>query len=353
MLPIPIAFAQHTPALERARSSYQNPVFDFDFPDPTLIRAGDGYFYAYATQAVVDGKLQHIQAARSRDLLTWTRMGDALPQRPVWADKSDPKFWAPHVSFVDGRYFMYYSADPNTQTGLCLAVAVSDSPTGPFTDIGKPLKCGASFVNIDPMAFDDPKTGKRLLYWGSGFEPIKVQELAANRTEFAPGTVPKDLVFPIKTEDPTNYQRLIEGAWVTYKNNFYYLFYSGDNCCGEKAHYAVMVARSRSATGKFETLSQVTGRSNSVILEKNAEWIAPGHNSVIRDDAGQDWMFYHAINAKRRGVGQGEAIVGDRDVRRVMLTNRLVYKDGWVYAEGGTPALKIDKRPKIRRPKGQ
>lgn len=351
LLPNAGTFAQSGAGTERAKSTYRNPVFDFDFPDPTIVRAGDGYFYAYATQAVVDGKLQHIQVARSEDLLHWTRVGDALPQKPVWADKSEPKFWAPHVSFADGKYFMYYSADPDTQTGLCLAVAVADKPAGPFADIGKPLKCGTSFINIDPMAFDDPVTGKRLLYWGSGFEPIKVQELAANRTEFAPGSKPVDVVFPIKNEDPANYQRLIEGAWVTFKNGFYYLFYSGDNCCGDKAHYAVMVARARSATGKFETLAEAGGKPNSVILEKNTEWIAPGHNSVIRDDAGRDWIFYHAINAQKRNVGQGEAITGDRDVRRVMLMNPLVYKDGWFYAEGGTPAVSISKLPKIRKRK--
>jgi arabinan endo-1,5-alpha-L-arabinosidase len=286
-------------AAKRQAKVWSNPVFDFDFPDPTVIRAGDGYFYAYATQTIVGGKLHHIQAARSMDLVKWERLPDALPERPVWANKPEPKFWAPHVSFADGKYFMYYSADPNTLDGLCLAVAVADKPGGPFVDIGKPLKCGKSFINIDPMAFDDPRTGKKLLYWGSGFEPIKVQELAANRIEFAPGSQLSNLVAVIKTEDPDNYQRLVEGAWVTYRKGFYYLFYSGDNCCGEKAHYAVMVARSRSATGPFETLAQaMPNRKNSVILEKNADWLAPGHNSVIRDAVGDDWMIYHAINTK-------------------------------------------------------
>ncbi|HEX8638762.1 MAG TPA: glycoside hydrolase family 43 protein [Pyrinomonadaceae bacterium] len=340
-------FAQ-TARTAKNTPTWQNPIFDSDFPDPTIVRAADGYFYAYATQAVVNGKLQHIQIARSQDLINWTRLPDALPNKPVWANETEPKFWAPHVSYADGKYFMYYSADPNTKNGLCLAVAVADDPGGPFVDIGKPLKCGASFINIDPMAFDDPKTGKRLLYWGSGFEPIKVQELAANRTEFAANTQPVELVFPIKNEDPNNYQRLIEGAWVTYKNGYYYLFYSGDNCCGDKAHYAVMVARSRSATGPFETLAQATGAKSSVILEKNDEWLAPGHNSVIRDDKGRDWIFYHAINTKKRNLAQNEAVGGDRDVRRVMLVNRLVYKNGWVYAEGGTPTLAGKILPEIR-----
>ena len=41
------------------------------------------------------------------------------------------------------------------------------------------------------------------------------------------------------------YQRLVEGAWVHRRDGWYYLFYSGDNCCGPNAHYATLVARSR------------------------------------------------------------------------------------------------------------
>lgn len=337
--------AQSLVGLSRKTPLYQNPVFDADFPDPTVIRASDGYFYAYATNTEVDKKLHHIQVARSKDLINWERLADALPERPVWADKTEPKFWAPHVTEADGKYFLYYSADPNTLTGLCLAVAVSNKPAGPFKDIGKPLKCGESFINIDPMAFDDPKTGKRYLYWGSGFQPIKVQELAADRISFAPGSQPIDLIAPRKTEDLNDYQRLVEGAWVIYRKPFYYLFYSGDNCCGERAHYAVMVARSRSATGPFETL-QSTGKPNSVILEKNAEWIAPGHNSVIRDDGGNDWIVYHAINPKNRCLEKSDN--PDCAVRRPMLINRLVYRSGWVFAESGTPTIKSKRKPKVK-----
>lgn len=344
-------YAQQTSVgLNRKITLFQNPVFDVDFPDPTVIRAGDGFFYAYATQAVVSGKTQNIQLARSADLVDWERLPDALPEKPVWANQTQ-KFWAPHVSFADGKYFMYFSADPNTLTGLCLAIAVADKPTGPFRDSGKPLKCGESFVNIDPMQFDDPQTRKRLLYWGSGFQAIRVQELAPNRIEFATNSQSVELIHPHKTEDLNDYQRLIEGAWVIYRKPYYYLFYSGDNCCGDKAHYAVQVSRSKSATGAFETLAQSTGKTNSVILERNDEWLAPGHNSIIKDDAGQDWIFYHAISVKQRSVTANEAIGGDRDVRRVMLMNRLIYKNGWAYAESGTPTITSRKFPKIRRQK--
>ena len=147
-----------------------------------MLRAADGYYYVYATQGQHDGAMHNIQAARSRDLVSWERLGDALPVKPGWASRTQD-FWAPHVTEHDGRYYLYYSAKPDaaltdTSRGLCLAVATADRPEGPFTDIGRPLQCGEGFVNIDPMAYDDPATGRRLLYWGSGFGPIKVQELA-------------------------------------------------------------------------------------------------------------------------------------------------------------------------------
>ncbi len=322
--------------------TFTNPVFDQDFPDPTIIRASNGWFYAYATQSIVDGRVLNIQVARSRDLVRWQRVGDALPEKPVWANRTQ-KFWAPHVSQFGDTFYMYYSADPNTLTGLCLAVATSKNPEGPYRDAGRPLKCGESFINIDPMAFDDPQTGKKLLYWGSGFQPIRVQELDDDRISFKPGTEAVELLATIKDERPDNYQRLIEGAWVIYRGGFYYLFYSGDNCCGDNAHYAVMVARARSATGPFETLAQATGRRNSALLERNDVWIAPGHNSIVRDAAGQDWIFYHAINVNRRFL-EGE-IKGDRRDRRVMLSERVTYRRGWPQIEGGSPSIVPQRAP--------
>lgn len=309
--------------------SYANPVLDENFADPAVLRAGDGYYYAYATQGEVGGSMVNIQIARSRDLVAWERVGDALPDKPEWASRTQD-FWAPDVSFHNGRYVLYYSAKPDAalsdpERGLCLAVATAAQPQGPFIDSGAPLLCGEGFVNIDPFAFDDPATGKRLLYWGSGFQPIKVQELAPDGLAFAPGSQATDLVAVIARDDPDNYQRLVEGAWVIERSGWYYLFYSGDNCCGPKAHYAVMVARSRSATGPYETLGDATGAANSVILEKRGRWLAPGHNSIVADAKGQDWIVYHAVDTRRPRDKPEDEI----NSRRVMLVDAINWQDGW------------------------
>ena len=56
-------------------ATFANPVLDADFPDPTVIRAPDGSYYAYATQTERDGKWVNIQVARSADLVHWDYLG--------------------------------------------------------------------------------------------------------------------------------------------------------------------------------------------------------------------------------------------------------------------------------------
>jgi len=316
-------------------ATFANPVIDSDFPDPAILRAKDGFYYVYATQTERDGRWINLQVARSRDLVTWEHLGDALPAKPAWASRTRD-FWAPHVAEHEGRYYLYYSAKPDEaltddRKGLCLAIATAARPEGPFADMGHPLQCGPGFVNIDPMSYDDPATGRRLLYWGSGFEPIKVRELAPDRLSFARGSAPIDLVH---ADGKTDYRKLVEGAWVVRRGGYYYLFYSGDNCCGKGVHYAVMVARSRSATGPFEL-------QPGTLLEQKGKWIGPGHNSVIDDARGDSWIVYHAVDSNRPRTKPTDEV----NTRRVMLIDRLVWKDGWPAVHGPTAGPQSPPRP--------
>jgi arabinan endo-1,5-alpha-L-arabinosidase len=313
--------------------TYVNPVLDEDFPDPALILAPDGFYYAYATQSLRGDGWINIQVARSTDLVHWQQLGDALPDKPTWA-RTTQDFWAPSVIFDGTTYFMYYSATPDLyhrhERGHALAVATSAAAAGPFVDIGAPLHLGEGFEFIDPMAFDDPATGKRLLYWGSGFEPIRVRELDEDRLSFAPGSEAIDLIWPNGRNG--SFPRLVEASWVIRHEDFYYLFYSGDNCCGPDAEYGVMVARSRSATGPFETLEQAKAVPHSLMLFKSERWLAPGHNSIVTDKAGQTWIVYHAIDVDRPRQRQEDEI----NSRRILLMDCIQWRDGWPHV--GTPS---------------
>ena len=313
--------------------TYVNPVLDADFPDPAVILAHDGHYYAYATQTQRDGQWINIQVARSADLVHWDHLGDAMPQKPDWAHATQD-LWAPYVLYDGTRYLMYYSAthdachDPTR--GHCLAVATSESPTGPFVDMGVPLLLGVGFEYIDPMVFIDPASGRWLLYWGSGFHPIRVQELGEDRMSFAPGSEATNLIWPNPVEGA--FPRLVEAAWVIFHDDFYYLFYSGDNCCGPDAEYGVMVARSHSPTGPFETLEEARGVPHSLMLFKSERWLAPGHNSIVTDQAGDTWIVYHAIDVNRPRQRQEDEI----NSRRILLIDRIQWRDGWPFV--GTPS---------------
>jgi arabinan endo-1,5-alpha-L-arabinosidase len=282
--------------------------------------------------------MRNIKLARSRDLVHWTQLGDALPVKPAWASRTQD-FWAPHIMRRGSRYVLYYSARPDAalsdpKRGLCLAVATASRPEGPFTDSGQPLECGEGFANIDPMALDDPATGKHLLYWGSGFRPIHVRQLADDGLSFAPGSHAIDLVYPAQTKDPADYQRLVEGAWVIRRQGWYYLFFSGDNCCGPDAHYAVLVARSRSATGPFQVHRDPrTGRALPVVAANQA-WIAPGHNAVVRDARGRLWLLYHGVDAAHPRAHPADQV----NTRRALLLDPLIFSNGWPTVKGGIPS---------------
>jgi arabinan endo-1,5-alpha-L-arabinosidase len=307
-------------AAASSSSTFTNPVLPRDFPDPAVLRGADGAFYAYATM----GSGYHIQVASSPDLVAWEYHGEAL-EPPAWMGSAS---WAPDVTLHNGTFFMYFGAMQASSGVMCIAVATSASPLGPFRDaIGAPLFCSPpapeNFAAIDPKSFDDEATGRTFLYFGSDGAPISAVELAANRTALAPGSPPPfPPLRPLVTADPAQpYEgTLVEGAWLHRSRGSYFLFYSGNNCCSSGAHYAVMVARAGSALGPFVKLGNATGSGSNVILSEGAGGVfaAPGHNSVITDDAGNDFMLYHAYRS------------GDLAGPRMLLMDRIVYDAaGW------------------------
>ena len=311
-------------------TGYTNPVLDQDFPDPTVIKVGPTY-WAYATQTFLGNGLRvNIQSASSTDLVHWTYRNDVLPTKPAWST-TVWNFWAPHVIYAaeQSGYIMYYSADADT-SGMCIGIATSTVPEGPFTDVGSPLVCGNDFVHIDPMAFDDSVSGKHYLYWGSNSQPISVQELDADRVHFAAGSSPVAVIQP----SGAPYEPLVEGPWVIRRAGYYYLFYSGNDCCSlPNPHYAVLVARSSSPTGPFQKHGAALGSDSSAILTGDDHFRGPGHNAIITDAAGNDWIVYHAVDPAKPTLSDGHS------VRRPMLIDRLQYDaSGWPFVAGGHPS---------------
>jgi arabinan endo-1,5-alpha-L-arabinosidase len=289
-----------------------------DFADPAVIRLRDGSFYAYATQTDDGSSVVNIQVARSKDLKSWAYLGEALPDKSPWA-RNTQSFWAPEVIQRGDTFYMYYTAVPDSATGdeNCLAIATSKTPEGPFKDVGEPLLCGHE---IDADVFHDPRSGRWYMYWGSAGD-IVVQEMSEDLLRLE-GTSHTTLLVGWSSPAPRPYEHGIEGPFVVFAEGWYYLFYSGDNCCEIPPHYAIMVARSRQPEGPFERFGTAEDKPNSVILTDWGPWLGPGHCSVVRDGAGGMWIAYHAIDKHNPRMPTGY-------VRRVMLINSLQIENGW------------------------
>ena len=317
--------------------TYTNPVLNTIFADPAIIKAPDGWFYAYATRTWhQETTMIHLQIAKSRDLVNWQYLADGMPVKPKWADKTS-EFWAPDIQYdkKNKTYYLYFASGHNGTKEHCIGIATSKSPAGPFTDIGAPLVCGRSYTHIDPMVFHDPVTKKSYILWGSDRAPIQMQQMQ-DRTHLAPGSKPLDLIIP--TNKKNNYDNMVEAPWLIYRKGYYYLFFSGDNCCGPKAHYAVMVARSKKVEGPYEKFEGIDGSGNGVILELNQHWDAPGHNSVITTNKGKKyWMLYHAIDPEDRFQDK-KSPVGLKFDKRVMLLDEIYFKDGWPRIKDNSPS---------------
>jgi arabinan endo-1,5-alpha-L-arabinosidase len=298
--------------------THVNPAISTDFPDPSILLAPDGLYYAYGTQNLEGDTPINVQTARSANLVTWELLPDAMPTKPKWASATQD-FWAPQVLEDHGTFYLYFSALANSGQGFGLGLAIGSAPEGPFKPVAEPILVGDSFKVIDPMAFDDPISGRHFLYWGSAEAPIYGQELDDSRHYFAPDSTAREVLLPSADR---RYERLIEGAFVIHRDGFYYLFYSGDNCWENDA-YAVMVARSTDPLGPYQRRAEALGAEHSAIVENSAWWHAPGQNCVFRDADGNDWMAYHAVDPFDSGRETKSGI------RRPMLLDPLIYIDGW------------------------
>ena len=260
------------------RTVYENPVIAGDFPDPSIIRTGQDY-WATTTSGTWEPEFPILH---SRDMVNWEVVGAVFQKRPDWAARD---FWAPEISEDHGRFFVYYTARKKNGP-LCVAVASAAKPDGPYTDHG-PLVC-QEIGSIDPMAVMDENHERYLVWKEDGNSrnqptPIWAQKLNEAGTKLIGSK--KELI----RNDPKSWEGgVVEGAFILRHNDWFYLFYSGNACCGRSCNYAMGVARSRKLLGPWEK------NPDNPILAENQAWQCPGHGSIVADESGRNFLLYHA-----------------------------------------------------------
>jgi arabinan endo-1,5-alpha-L-arabinosidase len=132
------------------------------------------------------------------------------------------------------------------------------------------------------------------------------------------------------------FHRLLEGAFVTYNHQWqrYFLWVSGDNTWAEQS-YAVSVYWSDNPMGIFRKIP-----GNHLILQPNDHWDAPGHNSIIEDAAGNEWMIYHAVDPNERFI-RGT----DKFLRKMCMDKVHYTDDGWPFVNNYSPSFTEQEGP--------
>ena len=306
--------------MTQTMAQYTNPVVTPVAADPSIIRAPDGTFYLYATQDDWGEGPHYIPIFRSDDLITWTFVKDAFTWPPGWKEGGG-FLWAPDISRRGDTYYLYYAAslwgDPNP----CIGLATAPHPEGPWTDLGRAVFCSEEIGvgnSIDPFVLTEGETN--WLIWGS-FQGIYAAELSQDGTEAAGDPV---LLADIRFEAP----------YVVQRDGFYYLFLSAGSCCdGEWSTYQTLVGRSADPLGPYLDADGQDLRSGggTLLLERNDTWVGPGHNAIIQDDAGADWIIYHAIPKADSRLPNGVN-------RRPALLDRVTWVSGWPIINGGEGA---------------
>ena len=298
------------------RLSAQRLILPGDYPDPSVVKIGDTYW----ASATTSNWMPAYPLLKSKDLINWETAGHVFDTKPEWADYY---FWAPEISYENGKVYIYYSAHKRGGN-LCVGVASADKPEGPYKDHG-PLICQKD-GSIDAFPFRDTD-GKLYMIWKEDGNsvgkptPNWIQEMNEERTALIGE---KRELF---RNDAAWEKNLVEGVSLMRHGGYIYAFYAGAGCCGTGCTYQGGVARAKSIFGPWEKYAK------NPVLVNSGEWICPGHGTPIEKD-GKFYFMYHAYNAHSR------TFVG----RQGMLIEFRFTPDGWVefIEDKNAPANTID-----------
>lgn len=278
--------------------------------DPAILKH-ESVYYLYGTSG--SNADEGIPVYRSTDMVNWegpvgkAGNGYALLRGQSYGTSG---FWAPHVTFYNNRFYLYYTANEH------IAVATSDSPLGPFTQADKkPLH--ETPKEIDPSVFID-SDGKKYLYF--------VRLINGNRTY---GGELNDDLLSLKEStikecitQSQDWEISSGAAWPVTEapamlkhQGLYYLFYTANDF--RSPDYNVGYATAASPLGPF------TKYAGNPLFTKTDSTQGTGSCEFINTNSTGLTMFFHAHYSKQQ-VGP----------RRTMYS-----KSAFIPTSGGAPDI--------------
>jgi arabinoxylan arabinofuranohydrolase len=265
----------------------QNPIVQTYFTaDPApMVHNGTVYVYtSHDEDSTVNNffTMYDWRCYSSTDMVNWTDHGAVASLKNfTWMDKRNGA-WAPQCIERNGKFYLYVPIH-----GEGIAVLVSDSPTGPFSDpIGKRLiDSDHIWQDIDPtVAIDDD--GQAFLYWGNPslwYVKLNKDMVSYDRSVGDSGIVSIEMTpesFGSKEgRDGKPGTTYTEGPWFYKRNNLYYMIYAAEGI-PEYISYST----SDSPVGPWIYRGHIM---------KRADHLAFTNHAGIIDFKGNSYFFYH------------------------------------------------------------
>lgn len=352
--------AEKLSTMDNYAQEYNSNLFyvnalEFQLADPDVIYVtegkGKGWFYAYGTSDEIGGL--GIQSWRSKDLAHWECTGVALfpDYGNTWAVDC---YWAPEVIYdsTDKLYYMFYNAYSMNEIiaygdrgepiyRLCLSVAYSETPDGPFVaptgknSDGKQLSPSESVYDLrntnpelgnkamdcalDASPFIDPVTGKKYLYFGyynqigdgTHLYGMEMKDwYTPDYSTLTELTRPNYSSLDQPGYDLDNEGRINEGPHMMYHGGKYYLTFSVNDY--REPDYSVFQAISDSPLG---TYVKVPANDGGKLLSTDFDWEhaqSAGHHAFI--NVGDETLIAYHTFLDRMSIAEGRALAIDRIV---------------------------------------
>lgn len=249
-----------------------NPILPSDvfIPDVEAHKMPDGRLYIYGSQdnpGDTEFCSTSYLAFSTDDMLHWENHGVIFDSTSkVYQMNSQLTLGAPDCLYIAGNYYLYYCAYGNR-----MGVAVSESPTGPFMNIGPVTP--ADGESIDPAIFQDDD-GSVYYFWGQFY--LRGGKLASDLRTVLPQTIDTNIL----NEHEHGFH---EGASIRKINGTYYMVYTD-------------ISRGQATSLAYATADKPLGpytKQGIIIDNVGCDSKSWNNHGSIEEYRGQYYVFYH------------------------------------------------------------
>jgi len=292
--PVPIVPIIPPPA---TATTFTNPLMNG--ADPSVYQK-DGVYYYLQT----NGSSINLWTTTSM-----SKLASSVPKTvytPVAGDPNSRNVWAPEIFFLDGKWYIYYTAGNGTdisQRTWVLENSSADPTLGTWVSKGRLFTTNTDFWAIDGTVLE--LNGSRYFLW-CGRPDLTNTNLTQN-VYIAKMTNPYTLegASTTLTQPEFNWEKngfgVNEGPEVLVTpENYTFLVYSA-SYCGTDDYSLGMLSLKKA--GNPLVKADWTKSAQPVFTKKpQSNAYGPGHNSFFKSpDGKENWIIYHANSATNEG----------------------------------------------------